>query len=79
MAAQNETSLEDFMREKLWELKERKPEPVTMTMVSRRSGIAQSVLHRFVYSDQGLHISTAEKLMRYMGITWRTTKKFRDL
>ncbi len=40
----------------------------TVAEVSRRTGIAQPVLHRFVTGERDLTLRTADRLLSYLGL-----------
>jgi plasmid maintenance system antidote protein VapI len=43
----------------------------TVTAISRETGIAQPVLHRFVTGERDLTLRTADKLIGYFGLELR--------
>jgi plasmid maintenance system antidote protein VapI len=47
----------------------------TVAAVSRGTGIAQPVLHRFVHGERDLTLRTAEKLLQYFDLELRSRGK----
>ena len=47
----------------------------TVAAVSRGTGIAQPVLHRFVHGERDLTLRTAEKLLQYFDLELRPRGK----
>ena len=47
----------------------------TVAAVSRGTGIAQPVLHRFVHGERDLTLRTAEKLLQYFDLELRARDK----